>query len=200
MYRCTPGFLLAFCTCICSGAFIVLALPTVCRANPGVMVEPQSGPRKAVDPVVERVRSAILREVSDSRYDLRIYNLHEYVLLQGEVDSHGTRERIVAVARGASAKAVRDEMRIRPAPADDQIAASVRSALAAEYPGLAARVTVDVRDGVAYLSGDVSNHREVDELLATTLMIQGVKDVRSDITLQGRPYAHRHLRMRRGPH
>lgn len=200
MYRCTRGFLLTFCACICSGAFVVLALPAVCRANPGVMVEPQREPRGTTDPTVERVRSAILREVSDSRYEVRIYNLPDYVLLQGEVDSNAARERIITVARGASAKAVRDEMRIRPAPADDQIAASVRSALAAEYPGLAARVTVDVRDGVAYLSGDVSNHRQVDELLATTLMIQGVKDVRSDITLQGRPYAHRHLRMRQGPH
>jgi osmotically-inducible protein OsmY len=71
---------------------------------------------------------------------------------------------------------------------DDEIALRVSDALSRDYPGVADRVTVSVRDGVAYLAGDLRNHREVDEILATALMVDGVKDIKSDVTLKGRPY------------
>lgn len=203
MYRCVPRFLCALYprVCLLSSAALLLGFTiTLSYANPGAMVEPMQEQRGVTDPVVERVRAAIVREVPDSRYNIRIQNTSDYVLLEGEVDSQRSRERIVSAAGTAAAKRVRDELRIRQAPADDQIAAAVRAALKSEYPGLASRVTVEVREGVAYFSGDLSNHREVDELLATSLMIDGVRDVRSDITLRGRPYAHQHLRVRRGRH
>jgi hypothetical protein len=34
----------------------------------------------------------------------------------------------------------------------------------------------------------MKNHREVDEVLATALMVDGVRDIGSDMTLNGRPY------------
>jgi osmotically-inducible protein OsmY len=203
MYRCFSCLLRALCLGVCvlsSTALLFVFTVTASHANPGAMVEPIREQRGVTDPVVERVRAAIVREVPDTRYNIRIQNTSDYVLLDGEVDSQRSKERVVSAAGIAAAKRIRDELRIRQAPADDQVAASVRSALKSEYPGLASRVTVEVREGVAYFTGDLSNHREVDELLATTLMIDGVRDVRSDITLRGRPYAHQHLRVRRGRH
>lgn len=203
MYRRVVSFVSGFSPGFCSVLSLCLSVCFVtnhAQANPGAMVEPLREQRGAVDPVVERVRGAIPREAPNAHYNIKIQNFSDYVLLQGEVDSQTSRERIVSAARTAAAKPVRDELRIRPAPADDQVAAALRAALEAEYPSLASRVKVDVREGVAHFSGDLSNHREVDELLSTALMINGVKDVRSDITLKGRPYARRHLRVRAGQH
>jgi osmotically-inducible protein OsmY len=203
MYRGNWSFPRTVCSRVCLVLSLVLLFGVVAAdayANPGAMSEPVREQKGVVDPLVERIQIAIRREAADSRYDMRISNFSDHVLLQGDVDSQASRERIVSAARTAAAKPVRDELRIRPAPADDQVAASIRFALEAEYPRLASRIKVDVRDGVAYFSGDLSNHREVDELLSTSLMVHGVKDVRSDITLKGKPYAHQHLRVRQRQH
>jgi osmotically-inducible protein OsmY len=55
---------------------------------------------------------------------------------------------------------------------------------------------VEVREGVVHLSGDLRSHRDVDAVLATTLMQQGVKDIESDLTVGGRPYYRRSMRGR----
>lgn len=181
----------SFATATALALLLVGLTSTSVKANPGMGVETGKEQVGIVDPIVGRVRAAISKQVSDAKYNVQIFNLPEYVLLKGDVDSEQARQRLVSVAKEASGKHVRDELRLRPALTDEQIASSVRSALKGEYPSLADRVQVDVKEGIAYLSGDLRNHREVDELLATTLMVEGVKDIRSDLTLGGRPYTTR---------
>jgi len=48
---------------------------------------------------------------------------------------------------------------------------------------------VSVQNGVATVEGKLSNRRQVDEVLAAALNIDGVRDVRSEITINGRPYS-----------
>jgi osmotically-inducible protein OsmY len=171
--------------------------PGVGLADPGAVGESRQQPSGFVDPVVERIRMALQREVSDGRFTVTIFDTREAVWLRGEVDSEETRRRLVSVAGRVSGKPVRDEMRLRPALTDDQIASALRSALSQDYPQLAERIQVEVRGGIAYLSGDLRNHREVDELLSTALMINGVRDIESDITLGGRPYGSGRMRVGR---
>jgi osmotically-inducible protein OsmY len=45
-----------------------------------------------------------------------------------------------------------------------------------------------VKDGRAALHGNVSSHRQIDAVLASVLMQEGVKDIESDVTVRGRPY------------
>lgn len=177
--------------------FILVEMgPSVSYADPGAMTEVRREGGGVMDPVVERVRIAIGKRVVESTYSVRILNFTDYLLLQGEVDSEQGREQILSVAREVGAKPVRDELRLRPALTDEQIASGVRQALTGEHPSLAKRIKVEVREGTAYLTGDLRNHREVDELLSTTLMVAGVRDIRSDITLAGRPYTTQRIRAR----
>lgn len=44
-------------------------------------------------------------------------------------------------------------------------------------------VAVTVVDGIARFSGRVDNHEEIDAMLATALMIDGVVDIRSDVRI-----------------
>jgi osmotically-inducible protein OsmY len=85
---------------------------------------------------------------------------------------------------------------LRPAPGDDQIASEVRATLEREFPEHARALQVEVREGVVRLSGDLRSHRDVDAVLATTLMQRGVRDIESDMTVGGRPYYRRSLRRR----
>jgi osmotically-inducible protein OsmY len=166
-------------------------------ANPGMGDEARPREVQSYNRVVDSVLREIRSKVSDAHYNITVTDLGDAVLLQGDVDSERARNEMVAAANVAASKRVRDELRVRPGPSDGQIAERVRGALRQDYPQLADRVQVDVRNGVAYLSGDLRNHREVDELLATTLMVEGVRDINSDLTLGGRPYATQRMRARK---
>lgn len=168
-------------------------------ANPGAMVErDRERVTKVVvaDPQVQKVQDALRQRVKDAWYKVTIVDYPDAVVLRGQVDTERSREEILSVARSVSSRPVRDELRLRPSPSDDQIASELRSTLEREYPQLSNRITVDVRDGIAYLSGNMQNHRQVDEILSTVLMLEGVRDIQSDITVAGKPYSAEHYRMR----
>ncbi|MFN4894340.1 MAG: BON domain-containing protein [Pseudomonadota bacterium] len=166
-------------------------------ANPGIGDGLRTSEVQPYNRSVDQVLRGIKSKVRDAKYEVKVTDLDSFILLEGEVDSERSRSEVLAAAHASTSKRVRDELRVRPAPSDSQIADQVRGALRQDCPQLVDRVQVDVRGGVAYLSGDLRNHREVDELLATTLMVQGVIDIKSDITLAGRPYATQRMRARR---
>jgi osmotically-inducible protein OsmY len=175
----------------------VIAIAGEVRADPGLAEESHSREVQPYNRSVDHVLREIRRQVRDARYNIRVTDLDDAVLLEGEVDSENTRREMVRVTHAAASKPVRDELRVRPAPSDSQIAERVKGALRQDYPQLADRVQVEVRNGVAYLSGNLGSHREVDELLSTALMVEGVTDIKSDITLAGRPYATQRLKARK---
>jgi osmotically-inducible protein OsmY len=113
-------------------------------------------------------------------------------VLEGLVDNDRTREEVLSVARSVSRKPVRDQMRLKPARADSEIQSAIKRALESEYPSVAKALDVSVVGGIARLTGNLRNHREIDEVLSTTMMQDGVRGVESDITINGRPYTTPH--------
>ena len=67
-------------------------------------------------------------------------------------------------------------------------------------------VKVSVQDGVATFSGHVKNHREIDRILADALMVEGVQDIRSNVTVGSRKcmkhhkYMHKKVEHKAGHH
>lgn len=126
------------------------------------------------------------------------------VILKGVVASEADRNRIVNIARHtAGVENVTDWLMVSssspPAPMaryssapivrdDSEIAAAVRSAISTDDQTIGRNVTVSVRDGIATLRGDLKSFREVDQVLATTLMVTGVRDISSELTINGRSY------------
>lgn len=134
------------------------------------------------------IDEALHAQVRDGWYKLSIIPSAEEVVLEGQVDNERTREEVLSVARSVSHKPVRDQMRLKPAVADTEIQASIKRALEREYPAFSKSIDVSVQGGVARLKGNLHNHREIDEVLATSMMQEGVRAVESDITINGRPY------------
>jgi osmotically-inducible protein OsmY len=180
-----------------SGCFGVILASRGAIANPGLLEDSPSVDASTHNREVDIVLRKIQAQVRDAIYRITVIDLGDAIVLEGEVDSERSRGHIFDVARAATAKRIRNELRIRPGPSDSQIAEHLRGTLRKDCPQLADRIQVEVQGGIAYLSGDLRSHREVDELLATALMVEGVTDIKSDITLGGRPYATQRLRSRK---
>ena len=177
----------------------VVCLVAVAKGDPGVAGEPRERRWKqdqGMAPDARSIGRAIEEQVEDASYEVTVHNYPEVVILRGEVDTEPTRREILAVARSMTSKPVVDEMRLRPALGDDQIANEVRASLEHDFPRYAQVLQVQVQEGVVHLSGDLGSHRDVDAVLSTTLMQQGVKDIESDLTVGGRPYYRRSVRGR----
>ena len=142
---------------------------------------------------ITRMEEAFRRDVPNGRYNVSVFTEPDRVILRGTVDSQATRERIVSSAAAIARRTVSDQMIIQGVRAgarisDAELENSIRRALSEEYPRLMKALQVTVRDGVATVEGKLSNHRQVDEVLASILNVEGVSDVRSQITINGRPY------------
>ncbi len=170
----------------------VVCLAAVAKGDPGIVGESRERQQlRAAEPDARAISRTIEERVRNAQYEVKVHNYPEVVILRGEVDSESTRREIVAATRSVTSKRVVDELRLRPAPADDQIASEVRACLAREFPRHVQGLQVEVREGVVHLSGDLRSHREVDAVLAAALMQQGVRDIESDVTVGGRPYYRR---------
>lgn len=175
----------------------VACLVAVAKGDPGIAGEPREREQaRTAAPDAKSISRAIEERVRNARYEVTVHNHPEVIILRGEVDSEPTRREILAVTRSVSSKRVVDELRLRPGPADDQIASEVRACLARDFPRHVQGLQIEVKDGIVRLSGDLRSHREVDAVLASALMQQGVRDIESDVTVGGRPYYRRSVRGR----
>jgi osmotically-inducible protein OsmY len=126
--------------------------------------------------------------VTDGWYRVRIVSAPDEVVLQGQVDNQRTRESVIAAARAAVSRPIRDDLKVQPLVTDQEIAAALKRALEQEYPGLATKVQISVNDAIVHLRGDLKNHRDVDRILAAAMGQKGVQDIQSDITVRGHAY------------
>jgi osmotically-inducible protein OsmY len=142
---------------------------------------------------IERVREAIRTSPTRGTYSVVVVSQslaagREILRLQGNVESEQTRDDILNAARRATSLAVIDEMTLQKPRPDSDIQDDIQRTIREDYPAVASHVDVSVRDGVAYLRGDLTNHRDVDKVLAAANSVKGVRDIMSEITIRGRPY------------
>jgi osmotically-inducible protein OsmY len=136
----------------------------------------------------QRIREAFNREVRGHTYDVEILSQADRLVLKGSVDSEPTRRHVISIAQAISKRRVDDQLALKMERSDHDVEESIRRALEKEYPTLMRSLEVSVRGGVASLRGDMPGYREVDKVLATVLMVDGVDDIESSVTVRGRRY------------
>jgi len=141
-----------------------------------------------------RMEEAFRRDVPKGRYNVTVVTDPDRVILRGTVDSQATRERLVNSAASVAKRTVSDQMIIQNVPpgvhvSDSELERTIQRVLREEYPLLIKELHVTVRNGVATIEGKLANHRQVDEVLGTLLDVDGVTDIKSEITINGRPYS-----------
>ena len=127
------------------------------------------------------------------------------VTLKGAVDSPATLQRIDRIVSSVDGvEKVRNYLVVDPsrfampmsaskpmmksmaAPSDGQIQSRIEQILQ-KIPG-GSKVKVAVASGVVTLTGDQGSFRQVDRVLANVLNVDGVVDIHSNLTVNGKPY------------
>lgn len=141
---------------------------------------------QAVSTRLEEVKQAASRYMQRARYKGAYsfsYSLDEEgVLIKGSAPSGTEPEALVyAISREVSTP-VRQDIFVRPWPADSVLKERVRAELQDKLGYDLKGVIFLVSDGVVTLRGYKPTHEEIDQLAAAVLMIEGVRDLKSEMT------------------
>jgi osmotically-inducible protein OsmY len=135
-----------------------------------------------------RIQNALREQIHNRWYNITIVSQPERLALRGEVDSDETRRELLRAAQSVSQRQVEDDITLRAPIPDQEVKESIARTLEQEYPQIARELNVEVDDGRAKFTGNVASHRQIDAVLASALMLDGVQDVESDVTVRGHPY------------
>lgn len=149
---------------------------------------PRRGERTESQGEVAQIKQALRDKVTEGRYVVTIESLPESIVIRGTAENRPTKEQIHRVASSISRRTVLDYVEVRPFETDAAIKESIDRMLESEYPRLIRDLDVRVADGIATIRGDAASRRDVDKVLSSVLMVRGVGDVRSELTVNGRPY------------
>ena len=177
---------------------ITIALLLVVVALPVQALSPSS-----------RIREEILNQVkadaSFVNYDITVDVRQGEVTLSGQVPSEANRQALLNYAkRTEGVRSVNNMLTVRGVSAppqitrkmnvteeslsDQEIVARVEKALRQSGQASLDGLRLTSQAGIVRLEGDLPSHRAVDQALAVVLMVPGVKDVRSDVSVSGKPY------------
>ena len=137
---------------------------------------------------VRRIKQELREQVRGGGYSVSIESTHDGVVLRGNATTSQTKEEILKVAKAVSKKNIIDQIVVTNLVDDAAIKKSIEQLVRKEYPSLLKTLDVEVSKGIVTLHGNLRSRREVDKVLASILMVDGVTDIQSDITVGGRPY------------
>lgn len=154
----------------------------------------------------ESIKRTILERIRKTNQGPRIVNVtveDGQVELSGSVSSEEDREVIGHVARSVPGiDGVSNNLLVDPdglaelrasakfpiAPDDAEINENVVHALTRINVRGSEKLKINTNAGLVDLSGSLANHRAIDHVLSTTLMVEGVRDIQSEILIGKRPY------------
>jgi osmotically-inducible protein OsmY len=111
------------------------------------------------------------------------------VILRGEARNLQDIERITSIAwQEPGVSTVRNLMQIKASRSDQEIYTDALNVMRRQSELNMANINLTVREGSLKVRGDAPTFRAVDALLADLQMIDGVMQVSSQMTVQGRPY------------
>lgn len=146
------------------------------------------------------IASEITSRISSSP-ELREYNINvgvkgSSVTLQGAVGSDRERSEAEHIARNTrGVSSVRNEIILaRSARSDFQISQAVREALRRRTDIDLRNVDIVTRDAIVTLRGRQNSNRDIDNLVASTRAVAGVRDVQNELTLSDQGYTDRYRR------
>lgn len=152
--------------------------------------------------ILDSVEKTIKSDPSIGTYTLELKYFQGLVYLNGEVSSEAAKARMGELAANSKGvEGIRNELRVNPnfrgnevTPRampkirnDQSLASELRNMLSQEG-ALVGDATVSVSDGVAVFQGTANNFKEIDRMLSIALMVDGIRSVRNEMTINGHNY------------
>lgn len=149
------------------------------------------------------IEKAFLQERFSGSYEVGVSQTTRGISLDGYAASESDRERMIAIASEiAGSREIIADISIQPPqrivekvapvpPTDEEIRVSVSKIIQSVKNNPESEVNIrgfEVRAGDVTLHGEAVSFREVDSLLARIATIHGVRDLHSDITVNGKAY------------
>ena len=138
------------------------------------------------DAVAQRIAQRAQREIRDERFTLQVEERPGEVVLKGGTDTLAAAQIIRVIAeQEAPGMQVRNQLQVREELlTNDQLRQRVLQALASESLIRSEDLDIQANNGVVTIKGVRPNHREVDRILSVVVMVEGVKDVKSQLRLE----------------
>jgi osmotically-inducible protein OsmY len=141
--------------------------------------------------IVDNIKTALSSSNEIKNYNVSASAISGEVLLIGNVASEAERLTIIKIVHSVpGVVSVRDALIVKPelnssVYQDDEIEQNIKNSLkksSLNVPNLS------VHQGVVEISGDFNSFREVDETSSIILTTPGVKDLKSNVTVNGMDY------------
>ncbi|MFM1847085.1 MAG: hypothetical protein RL417_559 [Pseudomonadota bacterium] len=134
--------------------------------------------------LAESIRSRVKANHSIGHYDIEILVTGQTVALVGEVVSPEDSTTIERIARATPGVVNLDNrLTVAPPTSDLVVAANVREALRKAGDVDLEGLEISASEGVVTFTGMRPTHREIDRILGVALMVNGVRDIKSEMTI-----------------
>jgi hyperosmotically inducible protein len=169
------------------GAFAALALAVACAQSDGG--------------ITAKVKTQLAADATVQAHEINVDTKNRVVTLTGMVSTQAAKDKAVEIARTTKGVAdVVDNLTVKEADVaggmttgeamgqtvdDAAITAKVKSKLLADTLVGGLKIDVDTSGGVVTLSGDnMKSQAEIDQAIKLAREVEGVRDVRSNLTTQ----------------
>ena len=178
-----------------SGAVILTGIVETSRARDLIALSASKtdGVRSVENRIEVRAaseESTLLRKVREGigqrSWGLEIAFKEGLLTLEGEAPDAAQKIEVEKLAQTAIGKGkLRSLITVQAEAMDSVVHARLQESFKNSGYSVPAGVSYKVSNGTVFFSGTVSNHRLIDDLLSHTLMVEGVKDVKSDVKIGG---------------
>lgn len=118
-------------------------------------------------------------------YALQYELTEQGILIKGELPAGIEKQAMLYQVRREVSTPVNENILVRPWPGDVELTQRVRTQLSIKQGLDLKGISFSTLNGVVTLSGKRANHGEADQLAAAALMVEGVRDVKSEVTFDG---------------
>lgn len=169
---------------------LVLAalLFALCSTSPGLTLAEEAGTAEIIAEFRRRLsNTASLKDYSTSA-SMRSDGT---LIISGKTARQDDKDLILKIAREVpGVQVVQDNIVVYPSfgdavYTDAEVTRNVKEALTRSNTPIP---TFSVREGIVYLHGDFASFTQVDKTASVILSTEGVKDLKSDITVNGKDY------------
>lgn len=149
--------------------------------NSGVIMDDRSVLAARVEEVKAAAEKYMLSVKPRGKFNFQFEIDEEGVLIKGSVPPGIEPQALLYNVKREVSTPVREQIYVRPWPSDEELLIRVKSSLK-DRQGLNMQgIEISVANGLVTLKGRRATHEEVDQLAAAVLMVEGIREFKSEM-------------------
>ncbi|MCS6962263.1 MAG: BON domain-containing protein [Deltaproteobacteria bacterium] len=158
---------------------VALATAGVKKVRSNLSVNPFLRARLAVPCIAPKLEGNVQGQTK-----LNMSCLNNVIHVEGEVEYEWDEQKVLELIKEANPNFdIKSKVVVTKPSSDEQIREAIMTALNENKHPLEG-IAFDVKNRIVTFRGKVSNHRIIDAILATALMVDGVREVRSEVLVE----------------